>query len=256
MNPHPILKLAYSIYSKEPAVLATVIEARGSSPAAVGTQIVLLKDGTTAGTAGGGKLEQAILADAQAALTEATPRLRHYSLNEEGSEAIRTSSGRGEVTVFIQPFLPAAQLVIVGGGQIVGPLKVMAEAAGFGVVVVDARPGLDSVHLTEDSYVLLLTGDQVSDEGALRKVIDTRARYIGMIGSHARCQTILGHLEADGYTDEELARVYAPIGLDLGGTSPEEIAVAILAEVITVRRGGKGGSRAHRLLYTPGGDKR
>jgi xanthine dehydrogenase accessory factor len=260
MKTDPILKLAYSIYSKEPAALATVIEVKGSSPATVGAQIVLLNSGTTAGTVGGGKLEAAVLADARIALKEGTPRLVHYSLTEEGPDAIGTLCG-GEVSVFIQPFRPAAQLVIVGGGHIGRPLKTMAEAAGFEVKIVDVEPGradvprLDSVHLTPDSYVVLITTDHASDEAALRKVIDTPARYVGMIGSHSKCRTILGHLEADGYTDEELARVYAPIGLELGGTSPEEIAVAILAEVITVRRGGKGGSRAHRLLYEAGGSE-
>ena len=91
---------------------------------------------------------------------------------------------------------------------------------------------------------MFITTDHVSDEAALRQVITSPARYIGMIGSRAKCQTILDHLRADGSTDDALARVYAPIGLELGGTTPQEIAVAILAEVIAVRRGGRGAFRA------------
>ncbi len=245
---HPIEILAKAIKRKQPAVLATVVDVRGASPAKVGAQILLLDDRTTVGTAGGGRLESAILEDACLALTDGVPRLTHYSLTEEGPESVGTLCG-GEVRVFIQPFLPAPQLIIVGGGHIGRPLKVMGEVAGFDVTMVDVQPGcadfpgLESVHLTADSFIVLITTDHVSDEAALRQVIHSPARYIGMIGSRHKCATILGHLRADGIGEEALAHAYAPIGLDLGGPSPEEIAVSILAEVIAVRRGGKAAVR-------------
>lgn len=244
----PIILLSESVQNKQPATLATVVEVKGASPAKVGTQMVLLSDGTTAGTVGGGKLEEVVLADIKSALIEGRPRLTHYSLTEDGPHAIGTLCG-GQVSVFIQPFLPVPQLVIVGGGHIGRPLEVMGKVAGFEVTVVDAEPGrsnvpgLDSVPLTRDSYIVLITTDHVSDEAALRQVIDSPVRYIGMIGSRHKCGTILAHLRADGLNDEVLARVYAPIGLDLGGPTPEEIAVSILAQVIAVRRGGKLGNR-------------
>lgn len=237
-----ITRLAEAIQNKQPAVLAIVIEVVGASPAKVGAQIVRLADGTTVGTVGGGKLEAAILADAKDAQASGQSRLTHYALAEEGQDAVGTLCG-GEVRVFIQPYAPAPQLIIVGGGHIGRPLKVMGEAAGFNVVVVDAEPGLatvpglEAIALTEDSYVVLITTDYVSDEAALRQVIVSPVRYVGMIGSRAKCQTILDHLRADGVTAEALDRVYAPIGLELGGTTPQEIAVAILAEIVAVRRG-------------------
>jgi xanthine dehydrogenase accessory factor len=246
---HPISKLAEAIEQQQPAVLATVIEIKGASPAKVGAQIVLLADGTTVGTVGGGKLEASILNDAQEVQSSGQPRLTHYALAEEGQDAIGTLCG-GEVRVFIQPHAPAPQLIIVGGGHIGRPLKVMGEAAGFNVIVVDVEPGiatvpgLEAIALNQDSYVVLITTDHVSDEAALRQVIASPVRYIGMIGSRAKCQTILDHLCADGVTAEALDRVYAPIGLELGGTSPQEIAVAILAEIIAVRRGGRGAFRS------------
>ncbi len=245
----PIRALAEAIQQQQPAVLATVIEIRGASPAKVGAQIVLQPDGTTSGTVGGGKLEASILNDAKDAQSSGQPRLTHYALAEEGQDAIGTLCG-GEVVVFIQPYLPPPKLVIVGGGHIGRPLKVMGEAAGFNVIVVDVEPGLatvpglDAIALSEDSYVVLITTDHVSDEAALRQVVTSPIRYVGMIGSRAKCQTILDHLRADGYIEDQLARVYAPIGLELGGTSPQEIAVAILAEVIAVRRGGCGAFRS------------
>lgn len=249
MNGNPILNLADAIQNKHIAVLATVIEVKGASPAKTGAQIVLLEDGTTAGTVGGGKLEAAILSDAKAALLDGQPCRKHYHLAEEGIDAIGTLCG-GDVDVFIQPYLPPPQLIIVGGGHIGRPLKVMGEAAGFEVIVVDVEPGradipeLATVQLTADSYIVLITTDHVSDEAALRQVIASPARYIGMIGSQHKCQTILGHLRKDGASEEALRRVYAPIGLDLGGPTPQEIAVAILAEIISVRRGGKANSRS------------
>ncbi len=242
-----ILKLSAAIVEKRPAVLATVIEIKGASPAKAGAQIVLLDDGSTAGTVGGGKLEEVILADAKSALAEDKPRLTCYRLTEKGEAAIGTLCG-GEVHVFIQPFLPPPQMIIVGGGHVGRPLKALSEIAGFDVIVVDVEPGradipeLEAVHLTPDSFIVLITTDHVSDEAALRQVISSPARYIGMIGSRHKCQTILGHLRTNGIGEDVLSRVHAPIGLDLGGPTPEEIAVSILAEAIAVRRGGKAAS--------------
>lgn len=237
----PICMLAEAIQHKQPAVLATVVEAKGASPAKIGAQIVLFQDGTTAGTVGGGKLESSILEDAQKALEERKPTLGHYVLAEEGQDAIGTLCG-GEVKAFIQAYFPPPQLVIVGGGHIGRPLKVMGEAGGFEVNVVDVSPGratvpeLEQVNLTADSYVVLITTDHISDEAALRVALKTPVPYIGMIGSLAKCRTILGHLQADGVSAADLERVYAPIGLDLGGNSPREIAVGILAEIIACRQ--------------------
>ncbi len=240
--PNPILVLAECIQHKQPAVLATVIEVNGASPVKVGAQILLQADGKTAGNVGGGNLETAILADAHLVLQDGNPLLKHYGLTETGKDAVGMLCG-GEVRVFIQPFLPPPQLIIVGGGHIGRPLKVMGEAGGFEVLVVDVVPGradlpdLEAVPFTTDSYVVLITTDHVSDEAALRIALRTPARYIGMIGSRAKCRTILNHLQADGIPADTLQRLYAPIGLNLGGPAPEEIAVAILAEVIAVRRG-------------------
>jgi xanthine dehydrogenase accessory factor len=245
----PILILAEAMQDKQPAVLATVIEVKGASPAKVGAQMVLLADGATAGTVGGGKLEAAILLDARATLTDGHPRLAHYRLAEEGPDAIGTLCG-GEVSIFLQPYHPPPKLIIVGGGHIGRPLKTMGEAAGFEVLVVDVEAGratvpeLDAITITQDSYIVVITTDHISDEAALRRVIDSPTRYIGMIGSRAKCLTIPDHLRTDGCSESVLNRVFAPIGLDLGGTAPQEIAVAILAEVIAVRRGGSGGMRS------------
>jgi len=235
-----IQSLAKSLMNKQPAVIATIVEAKGASPAKVGAQIVLLADGTTVGTVGGGKLESSILENAKAALKSQESGLQRYQLTEEGKDAIGTLCG-GEVTVFVQAYFPPPQLVIVGGGHIGRPLKVMGEAAGFEVITVDVAAGedhipqLEQADLTFDTSVVLITTDHVSDEAALRVALKSPVRYIGMIGSLSKCRTILGHLEADGISPVEMERIYAPIGLDLGGTNPQEIAVGILAEIIACR---------------------
>lgn len=238
---HILIQLAQAVSAKEPAALVTVIEVIGASPEKIGAQLVLFSNESTAGTVGGGKLESSILEVARKDLAERKCGLHHYQLTEEGQDSIGTLCG-GEVTVFVQAYLPPPQLVIVGGGHIGRPLKVMGEAAGFDVVVVDVAagsdqiPALEQVTLTPDSYVVLITTDHISDEAALRLSIKSAAPYIGMIGSLAKCKSILEHLRVDGIPEEVLERVYAPIGLDLGGNSPHEIAVAILAEIIACRQ--------------------
>lgn len=236
-----IRELAQGIQNKRPAILATIVDIKGASPAKVGAQLVMLAEGETVGTVGGGKLEAEIIKIARQVLETKMSGLHHLALREEGPDAIGTLCG-GEVTVFVQAYFPPPQLIVVGGGHIGRPLKVMGEAAGFEVIVVDVAAGkdqapeLEQVTLTDDSSVVLITTDHISDEAALRFSIRSPAPYIGMIGSIAKCKSILEHLRADGIPEEDLDRVYAPIGLDLGGTSPQEIAVAILAEIIACRQ--------------------
>lgn len=237
-----IRALEAAIAAQKPALLATVVDVRGASPVKAGAQLVLLADGTQVGTVGGGNLEAAILVDVRETLRCGEPQLSCYSLTTEGPEAVNALCG-GEIRVFLQPYHPPPQLVIVGGGHIGRPLQVMGAEVGFDVITVDVAPDravvekLETVPLREDAYVVLITTDYVADEAALREALVSPARYIGMIGSRAKCQTIRNNLRADGYSEEELARVYAPIGLDLGGPTPAEIALAILAEIVAVRRG-------------------
>jgi xanthine dehydrogenase accessory factor len=210
-------------------------------------------DGTAAGNVGGGELEARVRQDALVALESGEARITHYTLREEGADAIGMLCG-GEVTVFIEPYLPAPVLLIAGGGHIGRPLAELARTVGYHVQTVDllAERGeqtqLVPEAITPYTYAVLITENHTTDEAALRLLLTTSVRYIGMIGSRRKAATILGHLRSDGYTDEQLARVHAPIGLQLGGREPAEIALAILAEVESVRHGGSGQSRS--LLAT------
>ena len=154
----------------------------------------------------------------------------------------------GEVRVFIEVFAPRPTLLIVGGGHIGRPLADIARVLNFDVGLVDVREELgtrlDPASVTPHTYIVLITEDYVSDEAALRAVIESPAPYIGMIGSRRKCRMVLEHLHADGVAEDLLARVRAPIGLDLGGATPAEIALAILAEIEMVRHQGVAISRS------------
>jgi len=242
-------ELTAAIERREPVAVATVVEVKGASPAQVGFKLLVRPDGSVVGNLGGGALEQRVREEAVAALQEGRSRLVHYTLREEGPDAVGMLCG-GEVTVFVEVYQPAPTLLIVGGGHIGRPLAEMAHIVGFSVQVVDVRPEratvpqLDPATITPWTYVVLITEDHVTDERALRQVLDTPAAYVGMIGSRRKVSVVFDHLRAEGSSEEWLARVHAPIGLDLGGRSPAEIALAILAEVVQVRYGGTGTSRA------------
>lgn len=229
--------------------LATVVEVQGAAPAQVGFKLLVRGDGTWVGNVGGGALEQRVRADAAAALADGRPRLAHYRLTESGEDALGMLCG-GEVTVFIEPFLPRPTLLIVGGGHIGRPLAELARIVGYDVQVVDVRPErgdrpqFDPAAITDRTYVVLITEDHVTDEAALRRALPTPAPYIGMIGSLRKVGIVLDHLRADGFTADQLARVRAPIGLNTGGREPAEIALAILAEIECVRHGGDGRPRS------------
>jgi xanthine dehydrogenase accessory factor len=156
----------------------------------------------------------------------------------------------GEVTVFIEPYLPKPMLQIVGGGHIGRPLVELACIVGYEVQVVDVRPDrgdrpqFDPAGVSAATYLVLITEDHVTDEAALRQALGTPAPYIGMIGSLRKIGIIFDRLRAEGFDEAQLARIHAPIGLDTGGRAPEEIALAILAEIECVRHGGDGKPRA------------
>jgi xanthine dehydrogenase accessory factor len=177
------------------------------------------------------------------------------------------------VEVFIEPYLPPPVLLIVGGVHIAIPLTHFAKELGFRVIVVDPRekfanrerfPGADEVllqwpdeafeHLTvnDGTYVVLLTHDPKIDEPTLAAALETNAAYIGAIGSRATHAARFERMARWGVTHEQLQRVYAPVGLDLGGHTPAETALSIMAEVVSVKNGRQQSSRRVRSLRDTG----
>ena len=184
-------------------------------------------------------------------------------------EVLAVRAARGQVRevapgveLFVEPFLPPPLLLIVGGVHVAIPLVRFAKELGFYVVVTDPRekfanperfPGADEVwvewpdealaHLDVDdaTYIVLLTHDPKIDEPTLAAALQTDAAYVGAIGSRGTHAARYERLEKWGVTREQLARVYGPIGLDLGGGTPAETALSIIAEVVAVKNGRQAG---------------
>ena len=199
--------------------------------------------------------------DALACLSERRSRLLSYTVTESG--LARVGPQQGEIDVYFELLERPPRLVVVGGGHIAVPLVQIAAVLGYDISVVEDRaeyadparfPGasevlhgpyretLASISLDASSYVVLVTRGHVHDAACLAEVIDSPAPYIGMIGSRKRVRTVIDHVLGPHPAAEVMERVYAPIGIDIGSTSPEEIAVAIAAELIKVRRGGRAAS--------------
>jgi xanthine dehydrogenase accessory factor len=241
-----------AIEKGQPVALATIVAVGGASPAQVGFELLVHADGSAAGNVGGGEVEARIRQEAQVAIAEGRPRMVTLALREEGPNAIGMLCG-GQVTAFIDPYIRKPKLLIVGGGHIGHPLAEMAQIVGYDVQIIDVRPEratedqVDIADIPAYSYVVLITENHVSDEKFLRTILNTSFAYLGMIGSQRKIGIIFDHLRSDGYSNAQLARVHAPIGLDLGGRQPPEIALAILAEVEAVRHGGSGQPRTQLL---------
>ena len=246
--------------SGPPVVACTVITAPAGLAAQPGDKLLVRADDTLIGCLGGGALETTIVAAARAlrgrqdAMTLAfTPDGRRLT----GRRAVDEASEL--VEILLEVVAPPSVLLIVGGGHIGRALGEMGALLGMSVAVIDDReeyasadrfPFADRVICGEiatevarfpvdaNTYAVMVSRGHKQDEASLRRVIDRGAAYVGMIGSKRRTRTVLDHLRNEGFDDEAVASVFTPIGLDIGAETPEEIALAILGEIVLVRRGG------------------
>lgn len=236
--------------------LATVVGAEGSTPRETGAKMLVRKDGTIFGTIGGGGVEGRVIEEALAVIREEKPRLFHYDLT--GSEA--AGAGMicgGALDVYIDPIVPVPAVFIFGGGHISLSVSKISAMAGFQVTVIDDRPEFANAErfpeaaqviaekfsavfprlpVTRSSYMVIVTRGHADDQQVLEWALTTEAGYIGMIGSKRKIGTLYRNLEEKGVAPERLLCVHAPIGLDIGAQTPEEIAVSIVAQMIRVRR--------------------
>jgi xanthine dehydrogenase accessory factor len=254
------LALLPAIAQHVPVTLATVIERRRTGAVPVGAKLLVRYDGQTVGSLGASSLERMVIPDAIRALEQEQPRTVAYRLGE--GELAAT------VDVLLEPFAPPPEVVILGAGHIAWPLAKMAKLCDFRVTVIDDRasfasrerfPEADRVivrdvedavrelEVTPRSYLVLVTRAHAHDVYALRHLIDRDAAYIGMIGAQRRIWAVFKLLHDEGVAAEKLARVHAPVGVDIGAETPAEIAVSILAEMVNVRRGGPAPHMSDRL---------
>jgi len=239
------------------AALATIINVRGSIPSFESAKMLVRDDGSIVGTIGGGCVEAEVWQAAKEIMQTEKPQTLTFNLNNNPKYDSGLVCG-GTLEIFIEPVMPVSTLYVFGAGHIAWSLYKVARIAGFEIVVVDDResyanrerfPEARDVYAdeyeqvmaqlapTESSYIVIVTRGHRDDMRVLRWAAETPARYIGMIGSQRKVIAIYKELEKEGIAAEKLARVYAPVGIDIGAITPEEIAVAIVAELIAIRRG-------------------
>lgn len=242
--------------------LATVVSASGSVPRHPGSKMLVRADGSFVGTVGGGAMEAQVMKEALLALADGQTRMSSYPLNSlaDGDPGICG----GTVTVFIEPLLAPATLLVIGGGHVGRALAELGKWLGYRVLLSDDRPefcsadylpGLDGYHvctpgevakqvpITPRTYVAAVTRGMPVDMTLIPSLLSTPAAYIGLIGSRRRwALTVRALKEQQGLTEAQLARVHAPIGLELNAETPQEIALSIMAEITLRRRGGTGES--------------
>jgi xanthine dehydrogenase accessory factor len=245
--------------------LATIVHTNGSIPSYESSRMLIREDGSIAGTIGGGCVEADVWAAAKDVMAKETPRKMVFQLNNEASYDNGLICG-GTLEVFVEPILPQPVAYIFGGGHISMALAKSASASGFGIVVIDDREqfankerfpmaqelftsyqaAFERIRPNASSYLVIVTRGHRDDMRVLAWAARTPARYVGMIGSKRKVLSVYQALEKEGYAREEFARVYAPMGLEIGALSPEEIAISITAELVAVRRNAQ--SAQHKKL--------
>jgi xanthine dehydrogenase accessory factor len=243
----------------QPAALCTVVKTSGSTPRHSTSKMLVYADGHILGTVGGGELENRVIQEALASLSDGKPRNLEYSM----ADPARGDPGLcgGQVEVFVEPIFPSPMLVIIGGGHVGKAVAHLAKWLGFRVAVSDDRPEFctpeanpdadefypipmaelpQHLTITPQTYLVLTTRGSAVDVAGLPALLETPAGYIGVIGSRRRWATTVKELNERGIPEGKLKRVHSPMGLGIGAETPEEIAVSILAEVLMVRGGGSG----------------
>ena len=237
--------------------LATIVHSNGSIPSFESAKMLVRDDGSIAGTIGGGCVEAEVWQAAREVMEEEKPRSLTFNLNHDPKYDSGLVCG-GTLEIYLEPVLPVQTVYLFGAGHVSMNVYRAARMAGFEVVVVDDRESyanrerfpeakdvyaedfdraLSQLSPNHSSYLVVVTRGHRDDMRVLRWAVDTPARYIGMIGSQRKVIAIYKQLEKEGIAPEKLARVYAPVGLEIGAITPEEIAISIVAELITVRRG-------------------
>ncbi len=233
-----VLRLAAELRDRgEPFVLATVTWRQGPSSGKGGAKAVIRPDGSVTGWIGGACARPTVVREALASLGDGTPRLLSLGIEERRPDVVAVPmacASEGAMEVYVEPILPAPDLHIVGSSPMSETLATLAAALGWRVTRLDeARFG----DLTEASMVVIATqGDY--DEPALEAALATPARYVGLVASAKRAAWVVEWLRERGASDDALARLRSPAGLDLGSVEHTEIAVAILAELVALRASG------------------
>ena len=248
-------ELANVISRGERAVLATIISSQGSTPRKAGAKMLIKEDGTFVGTVGGGGTEQQLRSIVTEVMKSGQSQIVHFDLSGKDS-ALQMICG-GQMDVFLEPILPSETLYFFGAGHVSQSTATIGKMLGFRVVVIDPRPeynnserfpeadsliveeydsAFSKLNVDENGYIVIYTAGHVVDEQCLQFAVGTKAKYIGMIGSKKKASEVKERLRQKGVSPQQLERANSPIGLGIGAETPDEIAISILAEIVSVRR--------------------
>jgi xanthine dehydrogenase accessory factor len=249
--------LAEALGRGEEVALVTITNSTGSTPQRVGAKMLVYADGRTVGTIGGGCYENDAFWKAREAIKARRPLTVKYELNDDFAQETGLVCG-GQMEVFIEPVEASPDVYVFGAGHVGQFVARMAHEVGFRVHVVDDREKfasrerfdaeidvivehiptwLEQHQLPPTAYAVVVTRGHTHDLDALRALVRAPMRYVGLIGSKAKVRRIFDELLSEGTSPEALKPVHAPIGLDIGAITPQEIAVSIVAELIAVKHG-------------------
>jgi xanthine dehydrogenase accessory factor len=235
--------------------LATIVHTNGSIPSYESSRMLVRDDGTIAGTVGGGCVEAEVWAAAKEVIQAEQPRKMTFNLNHDAAYDAGLICG-GTLEIFVEPILPQPTLYLFGGGHVSTAVARVASQAGFAIGIVDDREAFanserfpmsseiytsyedafEKIHPNRSTYLLIVTRGHKDDMRVLAWAVGTDVRYIGMIGSKRKVLSVYKALEKEGFAPEKFDRVRAPVGLEIGALTPDEIAVSITAELIGIRR--------------------
>jgi xanthine dehydrogenase accessory factor len=236
--------------------LATIVQVNGSIPSYESAKLLVREDGSMLGTIGGGCVEAEVWNVARDVMQSERPRHMNFSLGQDAAYDNGLICG-GQLSVFVEPVVPQPRVYVFGAGHISKSISKIANMAGFASVIVDNReafanrdrfPEADEIFAEEyeevfpklpirdTSYVVIVTRGHRDDMRVMRWAVGTNAKYIAMIGSKRKVIGVVKELEKEGIPREAFERTFAPMGLDIGAITPEEIAVSIVAEMIAMRR--------------------
>ncbi len=248
-----------SRHNGEPAVLATVVDKSGSGPVVLGKKMLVFADGRKIGTIGGGDLERVVIRDAINVIRSGKSTIKKYLLAEDGTALDSEPTGMlcgGEVSIFFENIVSSTKIFIFGGGHIGKALAYHLKSGDYFTTIIDNRPEIaekipdaDDIIITdyhnafennklpENSYFVIATHSHELDYLVLKRLIelDCNPSYIGLVASKTKLMTIISRLKKELDYEPNLSVLYSPAGLDIGGNSPDEIAISIVAEIQAVK---------------------
>jgi xanthine dehydrogenase accessory factor len=226
---------------EEPFVLATVVAYKSPQSARPGSKAIIKADGSMIGWIGGGCVQPIVLREAKQALQTGRPKLLTISPDEprddwKGVQSFQmTCEGGGSLEIYLEPFLTKPQLIVLGSSPVAETVAQLGALLDFKVVAAATDFSSIKDQINESSYVVVATMGNGDEEGLLA-VIGTRPKYLGLVASKKKSEALFEYVRTTGATDEDIAVITCPAGIEIGGETLPEIALSIAAEITRVRR--------------------